>query len=228
MQQINLYLPEFHPNREPFRAIQMLWALVAVIVVLSILSFFSHRQHAQLLQELTQIQISQQELQTQLQKITQQKPMRVGPELDADIDRLTQELQRHQKITAMMSSQYLGNDKGFSAQLKAFSDAALPAISLDTFSLQLGGSYAELTGKTTRADQVPLYVQRLRADASFAKVGFGVLTIDQDQSQQGVLHFSFSKISEASEEQSVNKAEAIWNQAVKESAEKDALWKKSQ
>jgi hypothetical protein len=226
MQHINLYLPEFHPNREPFRAIQMLYAFIAVFILLFLLTFFTHRQHSQLLQELTKIQASQQELQTHLQKIAQQKPIRSGIALDADVKRLTNDLQRGQKITAILSSRYLGNDKGFSAQLNAFAQAALSAISLETFSLQQGGSYAELAGKTTGADQVPLYVQRLREDASFAKVGFGILSIEQDKTQQGVLVFSLSKATKPSEVGSVNKAEEMWNHAVNESAEKDALWKK--
>jgi Tfp pilus assembly protein PilN len=235
MQHINLYLPEFHPNRDPLRAIQMLWGLVVVILLLMLATFYSHRQHSLLQQQLVQLEASQQALLAQLQKLGKQKPALAGPELDTEIKRLRMELQRREQITAMISSRHLGNEKGFSAQLTAFARASLTDISLETFSLQKGGTYAELTGKTRSADQVPHFLQRLRADPSFEKVGFGVLNIEQDEQQSGLLKFSLNKAGDRSETENgspggdkstSNKADAIWNQAIRKSAEKDAIWEK--
>jgi len=93
----------------------------------------------------------------------------------------------------MISSQDLGNDKGFSAQLNALAQASLNTISVKSFSLQRGGKYAELTGLTRSADQIPLYLQRLRKDPSFTDVGFGVLSIERDTEQGGLLKFSLAK-----------------------------------
>ncbi len=193
MQQINLYLPEFRPSREPLRTIHMAWGLLGIFIVLILVSFFISHQHAQLLQQLTQAQQAQQTLQAQLQILTPQKSAQPDVDVDTKIQQLQQVLQRRQQVLAMISSQSLGNQKGFSAQLTALAQASLNTISLETFSLQRGGTYAELSGKARSADQIPLYLQKLRADASFANVGFGVMNVERDKNNNGLLLFSLAK-----------------------------------
>lgn len=192
MQQINLYLPEFRPNREPLRAVHMLWAALALIVVLVLFSFYSNRQHKLLEEQLAQEKVTQQNMLTQLQMISASKPAQNSAELDIKIAELQKNLQRHVQILNMISHQDLGNDKGFSAQVSALGKASLNTISLATFSLQRGGKYAELSGLTRGADQIPLYMQRLRKEPAFADVGFGVLNIERDE-QSGLLEFNLAK-----------------------------------
>lgn len=193
MQQINLYLPEFRPNREPLRAIHMLWGGLAFLVLLLCFSVYSNYKNGLLEQQLAAEQKSQETMQAQLKLLNAQKPAQASAELDAKITQLQKNVQRHQQILAMISSQDLGNDKGFSVQLNALSQASLNTISLESFSLQRGGKYAELSGVTRSADQIPHYLQRLRKDPSFADVGFGVLNIERDVEQGGLLKFSLAK-----------------------------------
>ncbi len=193
MQQINLYLPEFRPNRQPLRAIHMLWGGLAFLILLLCYSVYSNHQYGLLQQELAAEQKAQAAIQAQLKVLTAQKPALASVELDAKITQLQKNVQRHQQILAMISRQDLGNDKGFSMQLNALSQASLNTISVESFSLQRGGKYAELTGLTRSADQIPFYLQRLRKDPSFAEVGFGVLNIERDTEQGGLLKFSLAK-----------------------------------
>ena len=193
MQQINLYLPEFRPNREPLRAIHMLWGALVLLVLLVCFSVYSSHQHGLLQTQLVAEQKAQETLQTQLKVLAAQKPAQASADLDVKITQLQKNVQRHQQILAMISSQDLGNDKGFSAQLNALAQASLNTISVKSFSLQRGGKYAELTGLTRSADQIPLYLQRLRKDPSFTDVGFGVLSIERDTEQGGLLKFSLAK-----------------------------------
>ena len=193
MQQINLYLPEFQPNREPLRAVHMLWGGLAFFVLLNLFTVYSGFQNKKLEQQLQQEQQAQEGLKKQLLLLSGQKPPQAGPGLDAKISELQKDLQRHVQILSMISSQDLGNDKGFSAQVVALGQASMATISVESFSLLRGGSYAELTGKTRSADQIPLYLQRLRADPSFAHVGFGVLRVDRDEKTGGPLQFSLAK-----------------------------------
>ncbi len=193
MQQINLYLPEFRPNREPLRAIHMLWGALVLLVLLVCFSVYSNHQHGLLQTQLVAEQKAQETLQTQLKVLAAQKPAQASADLDVKITQLQKNVQRHQQILAMISSQDLGNDKGFSAQLNALAQASLNTISVKSFSLQRGGKYAELTGLTRSADQIPLYLQRLRKDPSFTDVGFGVLSIERDTEQGGLLKFSLAK-----------------------------------
>ncbi len=193
MQQINLYLPEFRPNREPVRAIHMLWGGVALLVVLIVFSFYSNHEYKLLEQQLAQEKNAQQALQAQLQVLSSKKPAQSSAELDAKVAQLQKNLQRHLQILSMISHQDLGNDKGFSSQLNALGQASLSTISVESFSLQRGGKYAELSGLTRTADQIPLYLQRLRRDSSFAEVGFGVLNIERDKEHSGLLKFNLAK-----------------------------------
>lgn len=195
-QQINLYLPEFRPNREPLRAVHIAWGGLALLVLLLAFSFYSHHQQEMLSTQLTQEQTALQTMQGQLQILSAKKPAQASAELDAKIAQLQKNLQRHLQILSMISHQDLGNDKGFSSQLSALGQASLNTVSIETFSLQRGGKYAELSGVTRAADQIPLYVQRLRRDVSFADVGFGVLNIERDKEQSGLLKFSLAKVSD--------------------------------
>lgn len=215
MQQINLYLPEFRPNRQLLRAIHMVWGALGFLVFLLVVSFYTNYQNTALLQQLAQVQQSQEALQKQLQSITLQKPALAAVELDAQIQQLQKDLVRRQQILAMISHQDLGNDKGFSAQLNALAKASLNTISLETFSLQRGGTYAELSGKTRSADQIPLYVQKLRSDPSFANVGFGVLNIQRDESS-GLLQFSLAKPVDEKEKSGYQPTENEKNKKVNE------------
>ena len=192
MQQINLYLPEFRPNREPVRAIHMLWAGLALIVLLILFSIYSNHQYKLLEQQLAEEKAAQQNMLTQLQAISAKKPAQTSAQLDAKVEQLQKNLQRHIQILNMISHQDLGNDKGFSAQVGALGQASLNTMSLESFSLQRGGKYAELKGLTRSADQIPLYLQRLRKDPAFSDVGFGVLTMERD-AQSGLLKFSLAK-----------------------------------
>lgn len=192
MQQINLYLPEFQPNREPLRAIHMLWAGLALIILLILFSIYSNHQSKLLEQQLSSEKAAQQNMLTQLQAISAKKPTQTSAQLDAEIAQLQKNLQRHIQILSMISHQDLGNDKGFSAQVSALGQASLNTISIDSFSLQRGGKYAEFKGLTRSADQIPLYLQRLRKDPAFAEVGFGVLAIERD-TQSGLLKFDLAK-----------------------------------
>ncbi len=198
MQQINLYLNEFRPNRGPLRSSHILLSCTFFIMALLIYSFFVNRQHQILQQQLTQGQEAHKTFQAQLSSFNVDQPTQVNAELDNKIIQLQKSLQRHQQVLAMIGNQNLGNDTGFSAHLTALRQAALNTVSIVQFALTQGGKYAELEGLTTSADQVPLYIQRLRQDAAFVDVGLGVLTLERDAQQTGVLKFSLSQPKEES------------------------------
>ena len=193
MQQINLYPAEFRPKQGPLRTVHMAWALLAIFILLMIATAVTQYQYQKLTQEFEKADQLQQSLQAQLLKLAETKAALAGSDLDIKIEKLQKDLQHRQELISLIASQNLGNAKGFSAQMLALANASLDTISLEAFSLQKSGSYAELAGKTRLADQIPLYVQKLRADPSFANVGFGVLNIEREENSTGVLDFSLAK-----------------------------------
>lgn len=200
MQQINFYLPEFRPSREPLRAIHMLWVLSIMLLVLIAITALTYYQYQELEHEFAKVDDMQKKMQTQLQTAMTVRPPISGPDLEQKIQRLQEELQRRNELESIITTQNLGNDKGFSAQLAALAKSSLQSISIETFSLQKGGSYAELTGKARSADQIPLYLQKLRSDPSFANVGFGVMSVARSEAASGVLQFSLAKAVEEKDE----------------------------
>ena len=175
MQQINLYLPEFQPNRKPLRSIHMLWGVLVFVCALAAVSVTSlstnHKRAAEL--EKNRQQFEQRKL--QLAQLEQQRPQVNLAALDEEIVHLQQELRRREHIMAVISHKKLCNNTGYSAYLRALRTESLDTISLQAFSLQQGGNYVEFAGQTRAADQVPLYIQRLRSQAAFAQSAFGVL-----------------------------------------------------
>ena len=193
MQQINLYLPEFQPNREPLRSIQMLWGLGVCILLLIIVSVLSANANRERVRALEQSRTQLEQLKAQVTQLEQQRPRNNLAELDAQIVQLTQELDRRGQIFNIIANKNLGNNSGFSAHLQALGRQSLDTVSLSVFSLQQGGNYAEFAGTTRAADQIPLYLQRLRTEPVFAQSAFGVLNLEPVKNNQGLFDFSLAK-----------------------------------
>lgn len=196
MQQINLYLPEFRPNREPLRSVHMLWALIALAVLLVLFSSFSSYRNGQLREQVAAEKNALEDMQMQLQKLSARQPPNQRAQMEAEIQQLQRERERRQQILAIISRQDLGNTTGFSAQIAALARQSLDTLSLQRISLQQGGNYVEFSGAARAADQIPVYIQRLRNEASFAEVNFGVLRVERAQNSGTPLMFEIAKARE--------------------------------
>lgn len=193
MQQINLYLPEFQPNREPLRAVHMLWGALALLLLLLIGTYISNNSNKQLVAQVETQKAQLDQLKKQSEELTRSQPQANMASLDAEVMALRADLERRERLVGIVSNTNLGNSTGFSGHLRAMSHQAIDTIALDAFSLSRGGNYVEFIGKATAGDQIPLYVQRLRSEASFAKVAFGVLHIVPSEKDPGLLEFSLAQ-----------------------------------
>jgi Tfp pilus assembly protein PilN len=180
MQQINLYLPEFRPNREPLRSVHMVWGGLALIVLLIVFSVYSAYKNDQLEVQLATEKQAMESLQQEVQKLSAQQASIQPVQLDTVINRLQGEITRRKQILALISNQDFGNTHGFSTQLEGLARQSLESLALESFSLQLGGGYVEMAGKTHQPDQIPLYLQRLRSEQGFANARFGVLNVERN------------------------------------------------
>lgn len=192
MQQINLYRAEFRPNREPLRAIHMAAGLALFLVLLFCVAIYSHVQNANLTEQIAQEKKSFEAAQLELQKLSLLQPKNQAAQLELEKQRLEYERDRRKQILSVISRQDFGNAEGFSGQLQSMARQSLDTVAVDAFSLQKGGTYLELSGKTSKADQVPLYIQRLRTEPAFARVGFGVLTVERKMPGTSFLDFNLA------------------------------------
>lgn len=196
MQQINLYLPEFRPNREPLRSQHMLWLAVGLLVLLVLFSIYSSYRNSQMRAQVAEEQAALQAAQMQLQQLGLLQPKNLREQLETEIAQLLEERDRRAQIFTIISRQDMGNTSGFSAHMEALARQSMDTLALDKFSLQRGGSYVEFSGTTRRADQIPVYLQRLRSEASFAEVDFGVLTVERAERSDSLLKFKLERAEE--------------------------------
>ena len=193
MQQVNLYLPQFRPNREPVRSVHMLWGSAAFVILLLLMSFLSHRHNQTLNQQLVQSQQQVVELKQHLQQLIAAQPKANLEALDAQILQLQTNIAHRKQLEDLVATNNLGNSQGFSQQMAAMSRQALDTIALTAFTLVRGGSYAEFAGQARASDQIPLYLQKLRTEESFAHVAFGVLKVKPVAGDQNLLEIFLAK-----------------------------------
>lgn len=222
MQQINFYLPEFQPNREPFRSSQILIASAILFLLLIAVTFKTSSDNKLLAQALEADKLQLQGLKDQLQEFANSKRQINVVELDNQIIQLKSEIERRQQLMQVISYQELGNDRGFSTQLEAMAKQSNADISLEIFSIKNGGNYVELVGKTTSADQLPAYIRSLKSEDAFRKVGFGVLHIQPVKSSgSGFLQFV---LAEPSQSGSLD-AESAVQRHIKDHQDSKGQWK---
>jgi hypothetical protein len=197
MQQINLYLPEFRPNREPLRSVHMVWAALALVVILIFVSLYSSHRNSQLEERLTLEQKGLAELQAQVQQLSLQQPKNQRAQLDVEIQQLQAERDRRGLILSIIDSQDLGNNTGFSEHLQALARQSLDTLALTQFSLQQGARYIEFSGQARNADQVPLYLQRLHGEPSFVQTRFGVIDVKRNATAGAPLIFTVTNAQSA-------------------------------
>lgn len=189
MQQINFYLPEFQPNREPFRSSQLAMGLLVLVLVLAGVTLNSHLSNKKLEQELASQTDKVQGLRNQLQQFATMSPKVDLIQLDNQIVQYKTSIARKQQLLQVIAYQSLGNNKGFSAELETMARQSSDDISLNMFSLNNGGTYLEMIGQATSADKLPAYIQALKSETSFNDVSFGVVAITPAKHQAGIFSF---------------------------------------
>ncbi len=190
LQQIDLYLPEFRPSREPLRATQLTVIAVAALVLMLLTSLWQWWSNSQLQADYTALQAQTSQLRAQAEQLRGLQPKSESESLSAEITRLQAEVVHRQKIRHLISEQDVGNSAGFSAHFEAMSRQHLRSLSLQSFSLREGGGYVELEGLVRRADQIPLLLRRLRKEPAFESVRFGVLNIERSEEDDRALQFT--------------------------------------
>lgn len=199
MQEINLYLPEFRPRSEPLNARHMGIVVLVVLLAIVLWSFWSLARTSQLETDLELERETLQGVQEQVQTLTAQLPARRGASVEQQMVQLRSEVQRREQILRLITRQNLGNAEGFSLQLQTLARQSMKDLALSRVSLLSGGSYVELVGRVRQPELVPVYLQRLRAEQSFAQVGFGVIDVAREPDDRGPgLTFSVQRAERAS------------------------------
>lgn len=181
MQSINLYLPEFQPDRSPLRANQMLLAAVVFVLLLILFSVFyalGNREQRQAVmateQQLEQLQDQRDQLLIASAEVDTQ-------ELERRIEEAEVAIEARRVLRNRMAEQSADNAPALSAQMHALAVHSTPRFALQGFTLRDSGRYVEMSGITQTRSAVPVYVQQLQQVPAFADSHFGVLTIREQE-----------------------------------------------
>lgn len=185
MQQINLYLPEFRPRRNPLNLAQVLGILAIGVLLVALVSIWGAQANAKFERELQAERERLAELTEEVEALRAQASRNNRVSMEERRARLRADVTRRERILQLIERQNLGNADGFSKQLEALARQSREGLALAGFSLKQGGNYVEMRGRVASAQRLPEYLQRLRQESSFAQVGFGVIDLARESDGRG-------------------------------------------
>jgi cell division protein FtsB len=167
IQQVNLYLPEFRPNREYISAIRVLQLAGFVVFVMAVMSANSFLKTRTLRADIqaTQSQLAAQTVITsQLQQDLARRSS--DPALVEELADREQGIAESREMLEFLRGTNLGNISGFSEYVKDLSRASFDGLWLTEFNLLNGGENVYLKGIAQQSAMVPDFINRLSAGKS--------------------------------------------------------------
>lgn len=199
-QQINLYQPIFRKQRQIFSAMTMVQAAGIVAVALLGFYFFGLWRVTALEAEATRLEGTEAGLLTRLASIDPSLSMNRTAEVEEEIRRLNATLRDQTLLVDALREQSLGTTEGFSGFLAALGRQHTPELWLTQFAINGSTRALELSGRSTRVELVPQYLEALGREPALAGQRFDRLEIARDETSAEVTFEATSKAAEATKE----------------------------
>jgi Tfp pilus assembly protein PilN len=177
-QQINLYSPIFRKQPKVFSALTMLQAIALIVVVVAVFSYSISLQTSVL-----QIRAAEsaRQLKSELERLKAygagDSPAERAKALADRKKALQASLAGHAQALAAFDSGALGRAEGYSELLRALARISMDGVWLTRIQFAEGGGELSITGRATRADLVPAYLERLRSEEALRGQEFSRLEI---------------------------------------------------
>jgi Tfp pilus assembly protein PilN len=173
IQQVNLYHPIFRREQKKFSAVAMLQAGGVLIVGALLMYLFAWWQVGYLRSQIGQIEHDQQAAMHQLEEVNRTLAVRQpDPRLQEEVRDLSARLNASEKIEAMLSHDAFARSAGYSDYFAAFARQAVPGLWLTGIAITGAGAQLLLRGRSTRAELVPRYLEKLSAEKSLSGIRF--------------------------------------------------------
>ncbi len=192
-QQINLFQPQFQRPREYLsgRGVVKGVAIFAGLLVLTVA--LDHWRLASMRSDLQHLEVERQGAVDGLERVRQQYPARAKSRLlEQELGRLETEIARRQKLLAAVGGKVLGSREGFSDHLSALARQHVEGIWLTGVSISRGGRGVALFGASLAPELVPVYLQRLAKERTFAGKAFSELELKRPTDDALSVDFSIS------------------------------------
>ena len=167
IQQVNLYLPEFRPNREFISAIRVLQLgalMVLIMAVMSANNFLRTRTLRADIQTTQSQLVAQTAITSQLQQDLARRSS--DPALVQELTERETTLAESREMLEFLRGSNLGNITGFSEYVKDVSRASFDGLWLTELNFMEGGRDVYLKGIAQQSAMVPDFINRLAAGKS--------------------------------------------------------------
>lgn len=204
-QNINLYQPIFRRQRKIFSADTMLVMMAVLLAGLVLITLFGHWRQAQLDDRVAQLESQEEQALERLTSLEETlPPRRESPALQRAVAEAEREVELKRRALEVLDQGMLGQQTGFSTHLLALSRQRVEPVWLTGIHIDKGGAKLDLHGRTQRASQVPVYLQRLSDETVFAGTDFRRMRIQRTELENGgeVLEFHLSTEAETEDEES--------------------------
>jgi len=201
MQQVNLYQPILRKQERVFSLKTLLQGNLLILAVLGLFYLNTLYQTNQLQRQHEEVQQQLEQRTARLTQLRQQYPPQTKDPSLADIIKQKQALLSHrQRLIRELRHQNTGagGNPGFSEQLNGLSRQDVEAIWFERVSVR-DGKALTLSGKATRAEEVPRLIQRLAGEPSFAGTEFTNMLITRDEEGRPLVSFELHTDSDKQE-----------------------------
>jgi Tfp pilus assembly protein PilN len=177
-QQINLYSPIFRKQEKVFSATTMLQGFVLIVVVVTVF-FYSISLQSSVLE--IRAAESGRQLKSELERLKAygagESPAERAKALAERKKTLDASLASQTQALAALDSGALGRAQGYSELLRALARVSMEGVWLTRIQFAEGGGELSIAGRATRADLVPVYLERLRSEAALRGQQFSRLEV---------------------------------------------------
>tara|TARA_R110001592_G_scaffold9288_1_gene49537 strand:- start:28879 stop:29562 length:684 start_codon:yes stop_codon:yes gene_type:complete len=193
MQQVNLFTDAFKPPKVKLPLEQIIAIPLVVLVIVVGLSFALSSYLNQQNQELTHLREQNTAMQERLKVLNEKaEKLRQDDSLIAANQRLLKTLHARQNMISTLDRVVVKEAEGFSYSLVALARQREEGLWLT--SILLGGTNSKmvLQGVTTKAELVPIFLQKLRQEPSFLGRNFALFELNESESQNAWLGFTLT------------------------------------
>ena len=177
-QQINLYSPIFRKQTKIFSATTMVQGLGLIVLVIAVFYYYVAAQSSLL--ELRAAESGQQ-LKSELERL------KVYSARESPAERLKLLAERKKVLEETLASQSqaldslkagsFGRSEGYSDTLRALARISVDGVWLTRVDFAAGSGELSLSGRAVRAELVPAYLERVRADPLLRAQSFALLEV---------------------------------------------------
>jgi hypothetical protein len=175
-QQINLFNPIFLKQKKYFSATTMVEALAMIVLGMAALVAFAYYQSYKLNQQAAATARQLAAVQAQIAKLnTELVPRKANKAIEDAIQKTEDDIKVAQHALETLQGGDLGNTKGYSPYLRAFSRQIIDGLWLTGFRIEGAGTAIGLEGRTLRPELVPVYIKRLKQEPTMQGKTFASL-----------------------------------------------------